>query len=258
MSLYDNINFDELSDVLSGAVAGRAGGRKSEAELAQSADRTNVSRYLAELAGYKTGLEAPGMNAGNAVRGDTLANAQDASVTGPITRTGGKMPTVSGGLRPSLMSADTRKLGQGMSRQALVNQMQGPGALTAPTLAPTTPLPESNAIDTILSAGGTASSLAAMLAKNPALLKQLFGGGAAGAETAAGTPPWEGPVEPTGGGGFPSVGAGGGRGSLSDLYWYLIGNPNAELIDPLLGGAMSGSGEQGWGGVGANPNVQAY
>ena len=66
-------------------------------------------------------LNAPGQRASNAVRGDTLANAQDAQVSG--TRI--PIPQISGGLRPSMFSGNTRQLGSDMSRQALLQQLAG-------------------------------------------------------------------------------------------------------------------------------------
>jgi hypothetical protein len=96
-----------------------------------------------DLAQRKFQLAAPGARATNAVRGDILANAQDATLSGvPSTIT---VPAVSGGLRPSMFSGATRALGGEMSTQAEAGQRAGDSFAALPGLpdysAPTTPLP---------------------------------------------------------------------------------------------------------------------
>lgn len=154
----------DVGSVASQAAAGRATGRVSEANLGQNADKIAVERYLAQLQGgnqdlnqRKFALGAPQARAGNAVRGDTLANVQDASVSGLPSRI--SVPTIGGGVRPSILSSDTRQLGQQMSRDALLGQMAGDKFAPAPTLAPVNPLPQANALDKTLSTSGLAASL---------------------------------------------------------------------------------------------------
>src|SRR5437899_9211312 len=100
-----------------GALAlGRADARQQEARAQQRQDQLALERYQAGLSGAQTdlnqrrfGLEAPGMRAGNAVRGDVLANAQDVSFSGLPPRLQGMIPTIQGGLRPSMFSPATRQ-----------------------------------------------------------------------------------------------------------------------------------------------------
>ena len=89
----------------------------------------------------------------------------------------------------------------------------------------------------------TAATLMALLKNTSFLsaLKGLFGGGA--------DPTFGGAIQGNkplpGGTGFPGVpGLGGGGSGAADQYWYLRGNPNAAQLNPILGGPMSGQGEQ--------------
>lgn len=132
----------------SGAVGQQAGSIEqqrmnaliAEAKLQQQQDENQIAKNKAVLA-------APGAMAQNSVRGDVLANAQDATVSGLPSYI--HVPTIGGGLRPSLFSAATRNLGSQMSTQA--NQQMTSGKFTDPTL---TPLPQASAYDKVLS--GTA------------------------------------------------------------------------------------------------------
>lgn len=128
--------------------AARAKGRVDQAKLQQEQDALQQSRA-------KLALAAPGQEAGNAVRGDVLANSQDASVGGLPSYI--HVGQVSGGLRPSMLSASSRALGANMSRNALANNMSG---ADVPAL---TPLPASTGLDTALNAtAGTAGFLNAL------------------------------------------------------------------------------------------------
>ncbi len=151
-----------------GALAlGRADAREREALAQQRQDQLALERYQAGLAGTtadinqrRFGLEAPGMRAGNAVRGDILANAQDVSFSGLPPRLQGMIPNIQGGLRPSMFSPATRQLGGLLSSQALEGQQKGDTFAPLPTLPSPTPLPSGNAFDTGLTLGGTAATLA--------------------------------------------------------------------------------------------------
>lgn len=149
---------DAAGQVASAIGGGRAAGRQVEADANQRQD-------LLRLQAAKLNLDAPGQRAHNSVQGDILANAQPISINGPITHTGGKMPRISGGLSPALLSDNSRQLGQNMSRQALLSQMQGDA------FSPT-PLPEANGFDKFLNifggATGALGSLAAARRPTPA------------------------------------------------------------------------------------------
>ncbi len=160
-----------------GAGAGRAQGRIDEAGIQQRQDqnmlerarlaslntadlnRFNLDKATQDLANKKFGLEAPGMRAGNAVRGDILANAQDATIAPGTLGPNVHVPTISGGLRPSMFSDSTRQLGGLMSSQALAGQQAGdqfdPLTYQSPDPIPgLTPLPQSNGVDTFLNTAG--------------------------------------------------------------------------------------------------------
>jgi hypothetical protein len=165
----------DLGAGASGAAAGRAQGRITEAEIQQAQDRIALQRAQLEnqqtdsrnqyglnaantdLSQRNFALQAPGQRASNAVRGDILSRAQDVSFgnVGPNVR----IPTISGGLRPSMFSGATRQLGTDMTNQALAGQQAGdtfaPLTYQAPApIAPLTPLPEAGKVDTILNTAG--------------------------------------------------------------------------------------------------------
>lgn len=92
-----------------------------------------------DLAQRNFQLAAPGKRAGNAVRGDILSNAQDVAFSGLPSNI--PVPTISGGLRPSMFSADTRALGADISSQARAAQAKGDTFAPLPDL-PTYQAPE--------------------------------------------------------------------------------------------------------------------
>lgn len=177
------------------ASAKRAEGRAATAQLNQANDRTAQQGYQTDksldlqalnsayqaalsrgqgvLSEQAANLAAPGKRAANSVRGDLLAGLQDVSINRP---TGVPTISVSGGLRPSLLSGNSRALGAAMSRQALLDQM-APAAtpfsdlkpldvsgITGRTAPGPTPLPQSGALDSILSNIGMYGSLAGAIA----------------------------------------------------------------------------------------------
>jgi hypothetical protein len=127
----------------------RAGGILNEQELALSAPRTRAQ---------------------NSVRGSILANAQDATISG--LPKGVTVPNISGGLRPSLFSGDTRALGQQMTRDALLSQMAPQvtpysdmkpldvSSITSMKAPGPTPLPQASTLDSILANIGMYGGLA--------------------------------------------------------------------------------------------------
>jgi len=143
-----------------GQTAGNIENQRMNALIAQA--KLQQQQDANQIAKNKAVLDAPQALAKNAVRGDVLANAQDATVSGlPSYIT---VPTIGGGLRPSLFSAATRNLGSQMSTKAL-NDFQS-GTYTNPAL---TPLPEASAFDKVLSgtalAGGFLNATRGLLPK---------------------------------------------------------------------------------------------
>ncbi len=134
---------------------------QQEATNANSANRFGMDNAQLDLQRRQFGLNAPGQRAGNAVRGDILSRAQDVSIggLGPNVH----VPTISGGLRPSMFSGATRELGTNMTNQALAGQQAGdqfdPLTYQAPPPVPgLTGLPQAGAIDSILNTTGLVST----------------------------------------------------------------------------------------------------
>lgn len=71
----------------------------------------------------KYALSAPSVRAGQSVRGSIMANAQPVTISGIPSDI--HVPTISGGLSPALFNANTRALGDEMTRKALVDQLKG-------------------------------------------------------------------------------------------------------------------------------------
>lgn len=185
-----------VADAIGAASSGRAAGRATEAQLAQGANRNIIDLYRAQQdaansenafglnkvsAGIGVGnldlnqkqfsLDAPGKRASNSVRGDILANAQDAVGSGISPNI--PVPTITGGLRPSMFSANTRALGGEMSSQALASQKAGDQFAPLPTLpdykagpaAPSlTDVPQAGKLDSILN---VASSIGGLMGSIP-------------------------------------------------------------------------------------------
>jgi hypothetical protein len=173
--------------------AARQAGRQAQAGAQVPVDQLNQSAYQTDISTKQRGLDAqdaarlaralgmlqeqaaarkaPGERASNSVRGDVLANAQDATFSGSS-----RIPKFEfgGGLRPSMFSSSTRELGRNMSREALVDQLKGPstpfadlpeadysGVLDAPGAPRGTALPEGSRLDSVLQAIGQYGGLAA-------------------------------------------------------------------------------------------------
>jgi hypothetical protein len=155
-----------------------ANGEIAQAKLQQGQDQNQLARE-------KLALQAPGMEASNSVRGDILANAQDANITPPA---GVTMPTITGGLRPSMFSSNTRQLGGVMSRNALANELAGTD------VAPLTPLPSpptgAGALQGVALGAGFLNALSPLMGGNgssstPNLNAPNYGNNA----------PWQGPID---------------------------------------------------------------
>jgi hypothetical protein len=122
----------------------RARDRASEATFNQAQDRNAQNSYATDkrldlealingyqaeldkakgqLSEYETRLSAPQSRAENSVRGDILANVQDVGISAPD---GVNVTSFSGGLRPSLLSGNSRALGAQMSKEALLDALSG-------------------------------------------------------------------------------------------------------------------------------------
>ena len=160
----------------------RAQGRAAEATINQAQDRAAQSAYATDksldlealvraygaemdrlsgtLKEYETRLAAPQARAGNSVRGDILANAQDVGVSGPP---GVNVTSFSGGLRPSLLSGNTRALGAQMSKEALLSELANDeptafanakpldlSSITGRSAPEATPLPQASGMDRVM------------------------------------------------------------------------------------------------------------
>ena len=150
----------KIGNVASNAAAGAASGRMDQAAIQQRQDALNLQRYQDQIAGAKLNLDAPGQRAGNAVRGDILANAQPFQWTGSTHQVGNiPVPDATGGLSPALFSDSTRALGKLLPTQALTQQQtNGGNAIGAPP--DLTSLPTPSGIDSLLSTAGTLGSFA--------------------------------------------------------------------------------------------------
>lgn len=84
--------------------------------------QAELDKAKGQLSEYETKLSAPQSRAANSVRGDILANVQDVGVSAPD---GVNVTSFSGGLRPSLLSGNSRALGQQMSKEALLDALSG-------------------------------------------------------------------------------------------------------------------------------------
>lgn len=151
-------------------------------QYAVSRMNADLNKADLDLAQRKFQVAAPGARGRNAVQGDILSSAQDVSFSG-LPR-GITVPTVSGGLRPSMFSANTRALGSNMSAQALREQERGdvftplsalpeyesavyqgyggpvPTYQRGPAAPAQTPLPQAGKIDKILNIAGAIGSTA--------------------------------------------------------------------------------------------------
>lgn len=167
----------KVGGIASAASAGRANGRAAEAGINNNYDmaRVRAAQVLEDALQGRAGLDlkqrafaltAPQQRASNAVRGDALAGLQDANVRGPIVHTHGQVPQITGGMRPSLLSGNTRALGSQMSRDAMLGQMKGDTftPLPPPQVPTITPPPQSGAADSILNGIGYAGAIGGAIA----------------------------------------------------------------------------------------------
>jgi hypothetical protein len=141
-----DINWGQIAatagPIIAAYAANKSKGRGQEATINQNQDQLALSGYATDkrtdldalVAKYEAALKQsqgvldereaalnePQMRASNSVRGDLLANVQDATVNAPP---GVNVTSFGGGLRPSLLSGNSRALGQHMSKQALLDAL---------------------------------------------------------------------------------------------------------------------------------------
>lgn len=130
--------------VLGGVAGARGAGRQAAANANAQQDQLRTSQYgtqqnaliqalLAAEAGKMNraqldllrrtfALNAPTTRAQQSVRGDVMANAQDVRVP---DHPRANVVRIEGGMRPSMLSGNTRALGAEMSRKALMDQLAG-------------------------------------------------------------------------------------------------------------------------------------
>jgi hypothetical protein len=181
------VNVDWGSLISAGAqigasyAASKAQGRAAEATINQRQDQGAQNAYATDksldlealirgyqaeldkakgqLSEYETKLAAPQSRASNSVRGDILANVQDAGVSAPP---GVNVTSFSGGLRPSLLSGNSRALGAQMSKEALLDALSGTptpfsdmapvdlSSITGRTAPAQTGLPQARGMDKVM------------------------------------------------------------------------------------------------------------
>jgi hypothetical protein len=155
------------AQILENALMNRGNLDLSQQGLLENAKQ---GRAATDLAQRSYALNAPSTRAGQSVRGDIMANAQDASISHPRAT----IPQMSGGLKPSLFSENTRNLGQEMSRKALADQMAGDTfadmgdlptfkAVAEPTIPTLTQPTSGGAGGTVLNTIGTAGTILDLL-----------------------------------------------------------------------------------------------
>jgi hypothetical protein len=183
--------------------ANKAQGRVLEAQANQAQDRTAQSGYATDksldlealvrayaaeqeraagiLKEHEARLAAPQSRASNAVRGDILANVQDVGVSAPP---GVNVTSFSGGLRPSLLSANSRMLGQQMSKEALLSALNNDtptpfssmprvdlSSITGRSAPEQTALPQASNLDKVMEQiglwGGIASGIGTAMNQQP-------------------------------------------------------------------------------------------
>jgi hypothetical protein len=133
----------DVGQSLGAASSGRAAGRNAD-------NNANIAYANAQTNLYNSELAAPGKVAHNAVKGDILSNARDVSLAAPSDI---PVPTISGGLRPSMFSPTTRQIGSNITANAAATPLPTP---TAPVL---NPMETAGTGDTILNTAGYLSNL---------------------------------------------------------------------------------------------------
>lgn len=118
-----------------GAVAGKSAaaaalGRKSEAEIMNDLMRNQIARGQLEVNQKKFTSELPQTYGKQSLMGSILANAQDVKIQPWNDRI--KVPTVTGGMRPSMLTPQSRQLGSQLVADALTKQKTPPSFTPVP------------------------------------------------------------------------------------------------------------------------------
>lgn len=143
-----------------GAQGAYATDKSLDLEALVRAQQAELDRAKGIMSEYEQRLSAPQSRAANSVRGDILANVQDVGFDAPA---GVNVTSFSGGLRPSLLSGNSRALGQQMSKEALLDALSGGGpqpfsalkpmdvsSITDRTAPEQTGLPQASAMDRVM------------------------------------------------------------------------------------------------------------
>lgn len=143
-----------------GAQNAYATDKSLDLEALVRAYQAELDRATGTLKEYETRLAAPQQRASNSVRGDILANVQDVGVNAPA---GVNVTSFSGGLRPSLLSGNSRALGAQMSKEALLSELANDeptpfsgmspvdlSSITGRASPSQTPLPQASGMDKVM------------------------------------------------------------------------------------------------------------
>jgi hypothetical protein len=153
-----------------GAQNAYATDKSLDLEALVRSQQAELDRAKGIMSEYEQRLSAPQSRAANSVRGDILANVQDVGFDAPA---GVNVTSFSGGLRPSLLSGNSRALGQQMSKEALLDALSGGGpqpfsnlkpmdasSITGRTSPEQTELPQASGMDRVLEQIGLYGGLA--------------------------------------------------------------------------------------------------
>lgn len=115
-----------------GALGGaRANARSAEADALTRKYQADVAKYGQDLNRYQLELTTPEQLAKTSLRGNLISGLQDVNIGGHPRA---NIPQIAGGIKPSSMiTPDSRLLGEAMARQALMRQLQGYGPPTGPS-----------------------------------------------------------------------------------------------------------------------------
>lgn len=145
----------DLSGILAAIEANRAKGRVDEAGVNQNQGRVAGDIYRTQSA---VALGGPKASAQNAALGDTLANVQPFKWTGGTSMSGNiPVPEYSGGLTPANFGPATRKAGADLATLS-ADRVSSP-AFNIPKPPVLAPVPQSNALDSILGTAGILGTL---------------------------------------------------------------------------------------------------
>lgn len=247
-----------LSTYSGSTAANMAKGLVDQTKLNQTQDQLGLNRANTGvnvgnlgIAQKNLALAAPGKLANQSVRGDVLANGQDAAVSGLPSYI--HVPQMSGGLRPSMLSASSRALGGQMSRNALADSTSGKytDLPALPSIPSATAMPDPSALQSLLSKTGIASGAASAGGGLLNALKNLLKGGASNTTS--------GMSSPNAGGALP-----GGNQTPFTGWDPSISDPSGQPFlpsDPGVYYGPDGGGAQPTdpsGGTGTGPGMQAY